>query len=387
MFNTIAIHAASSRAHRLRYLMAATNWLEISRDLTNFPNEHELTRVCGGISPEVVIIDMEVPETIDLAAVVREVLPSAAIVGYGPGAEAAMIATKVGFDITIPVDSSVDDLRYALQEALRKRQGGLEKSLLCFLPAKAGSGCSTIVLNTAAALARDQGKRVLVLDTDLRSGILSVMLAVKPKSSIQNLLAVVEGLDQRRFKDFVVSSQGVDYLVSNRILDIPPPEWMDYFHLLSITIKQYDVIMVDMPELINPATVELARRAREVYVVTTPEIPSLTLAKQRFEELGRLSIPKTRMGLLVNRLHRSDPSPDQIAEMAGHAVSKTFPNDYVGLRSAIIAGRPVTENSRLGTAYADFAAELIGKTVVHDTSLAGKLKSLWGIRETTSISN
>ncbi len=385
MFNTVAIHAGSSRAHRLRYLMAATSWLELSRDLNNYPSEHELKRVCGGLSPEVVIIDLEAPESVELAAIVRAELPSAAIVGYGPSREAEVMATKVGFDATVPAEASVDDLRFALQESLRKRQGGVEKSLFCFLPSKAGSGCSTIVLNTAAALVRDQGKRVLVLDTDLRSGIMAVMLAVKPKVSIQTLLASVQEMDHRRFSEFVVTSQGVDYLVSSRALDIPPPEWMDYFHLLSITLRQYDAILVDMPELINPATVELVRRAAEVFVVSTPEIPSMTLASQRFEELERLNVPKTRIGLLVNRLHRSDASSDQIAEMAGHPVTKTFPNDYVGLRSAILAGRPITERSRLGVAYSEFAAELCGKTVLHDTSLTGRLKSLWGIRETSSV--
>jgi pilus assembly protein CpaE len=386
MFNTIVIHAASSRAHRLRYLLAATNWLEICRDLDNFPNEHELKRVCGGLTPEVVVIDMEDPETIELAAIVREVIPAAAIIGYGPSREASAMATKIGFDATLPMETSVDDMRSVIQEALRKRQGGVENSLFCFLPAKAGSGASTIVLNTAAALARDQRKKVLVLDTDLRSGILAEMLAVKPKASIQNLLASIQELDQRRFREFVVSSQGVDYLVSSRTLDIPPPEWMDYFHLLSMTLRQYDAILVDLPELINPATVELVRRAREVFVVVTPEIPSMALANKRFEELGRLSIPKTRMGLLVNRWQRSDPSVDQISEMAGHSVTRTFPNDYSGLRSAILAGRPITDQSKLGVAYSEFAAELFGKTIVHDKSLTGKLKSLWGIRETTSVS-
>jgi len=385
MFSTIVIHAASTRAHRLRYLIAATNCLEIARDLDNFPSEHELKRVCGGIGPEVVVIDLESSESLTLAAMVREVIPSAAIIGYGPTVEGAIVAPKVGFDNTVPFEATIDDLRFAIQESLRKRQGGVEKSLFCFIPAKAGSGCSTIVLNTAAAMARDEGKRVLVLDTDLRSGILAVMLAVEPKVSIQNLLASIQQLDHRRFRDFVITAQGVDYLVSSRSLDVPPPEWVDYFHLLSIALRQYDAILVDMPELINPATVELVRRAADTYVVSTPEIPSMKLANQRFSELERLGIPKTRMGLLVNRWHRSDASTAQIAEMVKHPVTRVFPNDYAGVRSAILAGRPISERSNLGIAYSEFAGELFGKTTVHDNSITGKLKSLWGIRESRSV--
>lgn len=386
MFSTIVLHSGSTRTHRLRYLIAGTELLQIIRDYDNCMSDHELKRIVQSLEPEVVVIDLESSESLVYAAMVREVSPKSAVIGFGPTLEASLVATKLDFDATVREAATAEEMRTAIQDSLRTRQGGVEKSLFCFLPAKAGSGCSTIVLNTAAAMAKDQGKRVLVMDTDLRSGILGLMLGLEPATSIQNLLSAVQRLDKSRFQEFVTGSQGVDFLVSSRQLNSSPPEWTDYFHLLAMARTLYDAILVDMPELINPATVELVRRAGSVFLVTTPEIPSLKLTQDRLSELEQLNIPRSRMQLLVNRWHKSDPSTERIAAMVKHPVTRVFPNDYLGVRSAILSGKPVSELSKLGNAYTEFAGELFGKITVHDHSLTGKLKSFWGIRETVTAS-
>jgi len=264
---------------------------------------------------------------------------------------------------------------------LRKRQGGQEKGLFCFLPAKAGSGASTIVMNTAAALAREQGKRVLVVDADLRSGVQAVLLGTEPTRSIQSLLAGVEQMDRRRLDELVYQAEGVDYLLSSRSPDAEPPEWSHYFHLLSLIRGRYDAVLVDLPELVNPATYELVRRAERVYVVTTAEVPSLSLARNRCEELARLKLPREVSGVLVNRWQREDPSVEQIAGMVGEQVTRIFPNDYPAVRAAVLEGRPVAARTRLGAAYAEFAGELFGVEATPEKGLTGKLKSMWGLRE------
>lgn len=382
MFSAIVIHSGSNRSHILRYLVATADCLEVARDFDHTPTEHELRRIIGTMDPEVAIIDLFHSDSVLAAQHIREISPTMAIIGFGASLNAAISASSSSlFDALLPQDAPVEDFRAAIHAALRKLRGGIESNLYCFLPAKAGGGCSTIVMNTASALAREQGKRVLVLDADLRSGIQAILLGTEPLCSLQTLLAKINHLDRRRFPEMVYSVGGVDYLLSSRSLDSQPPDWADYFHLLATVRGMYDAILVDLPELVNPATFELVRRAQTVYVTCTPEIPSLTLAKHRILELTRIKIPRTRIGLLANRWHRSDLSPAEISSLVGHDVSKIFPNDYNGVRSAILSGKAVSSRSRLGTAYAEFAAELFDKHLPPAHSLTGKLKSLWGIRE------
>ena len=385
MFSTMVLHSGSDRAHRLRYLVAAADCLDVVRDLDGSPGDRELQRLVGNLAPEVIIVDITNLDALPFASLIREVAPATAIIGYGAQLEAALTAPRLGFDSALGEDASEVDLRNAIYDAMRKHQGGIDTGLFCFLPSKAGTGCSTIVMNTAVALARDEGKRVLVVDADLRSGIQSVLIGVEPNRSLQSLLAGINQFDKKRLPDCVNSFLGVDFLLSTPSLDAGPPEWADYFHLLSMARSTYDAVLVDLPELVNPATVELVRRARQIYVVTTPEVPSMTLAKHRCQELTRLSLPKTRIGLLVNRWHRTDPDTELIGRLIDHPVSRIFPNDYPGVRNAIVNKRPVSPRSNLGLAFTEFAGELFGKFTLHDNSFTGKLKSLWGgIRETVN---
>ena len=382
MFSAILLHSGSERAHLLRYLVATADCIEVARDYDNLTTDHELKRVVGVVDPEVVLVDLCAIEALGAAAAIRDVAPTTVIIGFGPSVETALMASRVVFDVVLAADCTPEDMRTTIQDCLRKNKGGLEKTLYCFLPSKAGSGSSTIAMNTAAALARDEGKRVLVLDADLRSGVMGIMLGTEPKHSLQSVLGAISHLDKRRLPEFVYSSQGVDYLLSSRSLDAAPPDWRDYFHLIAMVRSSYDVILVDLPELVNPATIEFVSRAKRVFVVCTPEVPSMTLAKHRCTELARLQIPKTRTGVLVNRWSKLDPSPNEINGLVEHEITKVFPNDYPAVRSAILAGRPVDPRSRLGMTYTEFAGELFGKMTVNGTGLTGKLKSLWGIRET-----
>lgn len=381
MFSTVLIHAESNRSHLLRYLVTACEAIEVIRDIQHIPHEHELRRLIGAIAPEIVIVDLTNPEALEYARAVHEVAPKTAVIGFGPTLQNALLAEKVGFDALLDAGDGPEALLAAIQATLRNRFNGIEKFLYCFVPAKAGSGCSTVVMNTAAAFIRQGARRVLVMDADLRSGILAIMLGTQTTRGIQSVLSNISTIDRHRLPDFIHQTEGVDYLFSSRSLDSAPPDWSDYFHLLGVARSVYDAILVDLPELINPATYELVRRAARTFIVTTPEIPAMTLARHRFDELNRLKLEQQQLGLLVNRWHRNDPSPEEIGRLVQHDVNHVFPNDYYTVREAILAGTHVRENSRLGSSFSDFAGELLGKPVVKASSIAGKLKSFWGAKE------
>jgi pilus assembly protein CpaE len=379
MFSAIVIHSGSNRSPVLRYLVAASNCLEVVRDIDHLPKEDELAHIIRTFDPEVAVVDLFCADTLAVVTKLRELVPNLAILGFGASLDAALLSPQTGLDILLSEHISAEVLRSAIHDALRKQRGGIEKTLFCFVPAKAGSGSSTIVLNTAAAMAREHGKRILVVDADLRSGVLALLLGTKPIRSIQSLLANIKNVDQLRFPEMVYSVGGVDYLFSSRSIDSTPPEWGDYFHLLSTVRGMYDAILVDLPELVNSATFEFVRRSQSIYVICTPEPPALTLAKQRCDELIRFNIPPNRIGLLVNRWHRSDLSSQEISHLVGQKVIGFFPNDYPSVRSSIMSSRPVSPRSRLGGAYAKFAGLLFGETHNTDATLTEKLKFFWSI--------
>src|SRR5437667_350646 len=76
-----------------------------------------------------------------------------------------------------------------------KLRNGIQENLVTFLPAKAGSGCTTVALNTAGRLAGDLGHKVLLIECDLNSGVLSMILDVKAPRSLLDALENSSHLD------------------------------------------------------------------------------------------------------------------------------------------------------------------------------------------------
>ena len=381
MFNTVVIHAGPERAALLRAMVASTGQLQILREFTAAPSQYEISRMLNSMAPDVVLIDFGLgQQTLQCAAKIAEYAPQTAVVGFGATADLAMLAKQVGFHALVAANGGTEDLQFAIHEAMHCRDGGLEPTLYSFLPSKAGSGASTVVVNTATALAKYYGKRVLVIDADLRSGILAIMLNVEPVGSVQRVLQESDQLDQFHWVQSVLPVHGVDYLLSSRSLDSAPPEWLHYYQLLNFARKHYDTVLVDLPELVNPATVEIVRRSAMVFPVCTTEIPSLRLTQHRCNELTRWGVPEERIGILLNRWHRSDPAPAELARIIQKPVLKSFPNDYPAVRAAVAAGSSVPFDSKLGNAFIEFAARLIHEPAVnHQPSLTGRVLGMLGL--------
>jgi pilus assembly protein CpaE len=381
MFNTVVVHSSPDKAAVLRAMVAATGQMQILRDFTSVPSPYEMIRVLNAMAPDVVLIDFGMgQEAIQMAAGIAERSPKTAVIGIGATADLAMMATRVGFHALVPANGGIEDLQYAIHEALHCRDGGVETALFSFLPSKAGSGASTVVLNTATALAESYGKRVLVIDADLRSGILAIMLDVEPSGSLQTVLSDTSQLGQLLWFQCVVPVRGVDYLLSSRSLDTALPEWPQYYQLLNFARQHYDAILVDLPELVNAASVEIVRRSAMVFPVCTPEIPAMRLTQHRCTELRRWDVPEERIGILLNRWHKSDPAPAQITQMLGRPVLKAFPNDYPSVRAAVAAGGSVPLDSKLGNAYVEFAGRLISEPAgKRHSGLAGRLRGMFGL--------
>jgi pilus assembly protein CpaE len=242
-------------------------------------------------------------------------------------------------------------------------------NLLAFLPAKAGSGCTTVALNTAGCLTEALGQKVLIIEGDLHSGILSILLNAKAQRSLLDALQNSSGLDYSLWASCVTQRHGIDLLMSDR--SRPFPSWGDYHHLLDYARSRYDTIVVDLPEVSNEATEEVLRRAKFVFLVCTPELPSLKLAQRRCAELEKKGVSRGRLGIIVNRWHATDLGEEEIERTLKHGVAAIFPNDYPSVQEATRRSRLVDRGTALGKSFLSLAKILAG---VHDPDSPPKSK-------------
>src|SRR5260221_10424233 len=84
--------------------------------------------------------------------------------------------------------------------------------LIAFSSSKPGSGASTIATQTAFALQRLTGRRILLADCDLTGGTIGFYLKLSHTYSVLDALQHVEHLDPGLWNSLAVNHGGVDIL-------------------------------------------------------------------------------------------------------------------------------------------------------------------------------
>jgi Flp pilus assembly CpaE family ATPase len=361
----------------LKTVSVETERVVLLRELDGYPQSIQLLRLLSTIDADVWIIDcLDAERSLDCATHVRLYYPNAAILGIDAHQDQTAGLLELGVHLIPGFPPQPDQHANALDAALRQAKGGSLDNLFAFLPAKAGSGSSTVALNTAAVLVSLK-KKVALIEADLRSGVLSLMLNLTPHYGIQQVLEGISDLDNLRWEGWVTRARGIDLLPSNRASRDRLPSWNDYFSLLNFVCPRYDAVLVDLPELVNPATLEVVRRAALVFGVCTPELLSLRLAQERCRDMEAWGLKPERVRLLLNRMQDSELSVKDVEKHVGQRVSHAFPNDYRAVRAAVLKGEPVDPATKLGQSYVAFASQMVGLSAPAAPSwLGGRLRGL-----------
>jgi Flp pilus assembly CpaE family ATPase len=140
----------------------------------------------------------------------------------------------------------------------------------------------------------------------------------------------------------------MDLLLADPSRPVPQSSWGDYFQLLKFAEKHYDSIVVDLPEIINDATAEVALAAGKVFVVCTPEILSLKLASLRCQQIQAYGVPREKVHVIVTRWQRDGISAKVVEESLGRPVYATLSNDYNEAQAAILESRLASPASAFG---------------------------------------
>jgi Flp pilus assembly CpaE family ATPase len=140
----------------------------------------------------------------------------------------------------------------------------------------------------------------------------------------------------------------------------------------SFVEKQYDFILVDPPEVVNPATAELLRAARLLFIVCEPEL-SLKLVRLRRTGLESCGVPAEKICVLGNRWESHRLKREDIARAAGAPMFAALPNDYEQVKNAALESRLVSRDSPFGCACTDLARRL---AAMPETSQAGSVAGL-----------
>ena len=342
----------------------------IVRRVEAYLNAVELGRFLRAAAPELVFLSIETRKAaFETAKQIEELSPGTQIIAINRTCDPPTLLETMQAGIREFLSPPFEPA--PLTEAL-KRIGDLilqnppaietTDSVFAFIPAKAGSGSTTIAVNTSLALSKITEKGVLLADLDLNCGLVGFMLLMtnSPRSIVDAAENALE-LDENLWAKIVSSKDNLDVLPAGSMKPGFRIEAAQIRHILNYARRHYSAICVDLSGMMERYAVEILHEAKRVYLVTTPELPALHLAREKLSFLRSQDLAD-RVSILLNRSQKKGQiSLEEMEKLFGMPVFMTFPNDYTGVHHALTAGKQVEGSSPLGGCFRDLAETMAGK--------------------------
>jgi pilus assembly protein CpaE len=341
----------------------------VVRRLDAYPNAVETTRLLRAAAPEVVFLSIETrQQALECAKNIEETAPSTQVVAINRTCDPPILleTMRAGIREFLSPPFEQQPLIEALdriEDLVRQNPPMYEStdSVFAFLPAKAGSGATTIAVNTSLALSRMPDNHVLLADLDLNSGLVGFMLLLNQTPySIVDAAENALDMDENLWPKIVSSKGSVDVLPVGKLRPGFRIEGNQIRHILSYARRHYSAIFVDLSGMMERYSMEVLHEAKTVYLVATSELPSLHLCREKLAFLRSQDLD-TRVKILLNRSQkRGQISLSEMEKLFGMPVHMTFPNDYAGVHAALTAGKHVDPGSPLGTKFRELAESMAG---------------------------
>jgi pilus assembly protein CpaE len=275
-----------------------------------------------------------------------------------------------------------ENLVFAIRKAShsgRRAQGtpGRRGRLVTVFSPKGGTGKTVIATNLAAAVAKHEAKKALLLDLDLQFGDAAIMLGIEPEKTIYDLVVAPGELDTEKLAGYVTRhASGLDILPAPlRPEDAELVTEAKLSQLLEVARQSYDIIVVDTSPFFHGPMLATLDRTDELMLICSLDVPTLKNVRLALQTLELLSFPSERIRLVLNRANsKVGMKPGEVEGALEFKVRFEIPSDRA-VPIAVNRGNPAV----LANAKADFsrAAREMARGVVPAEAEAGKAGRRW----------
>jgi len=351
--------------------LAASRGLHVLAELKSYPTPQTLDVRIRQLRPDTVLMDVssDPDRASELIQFVASFRPPVYVVALDAQNDSQAILRSVRAGATeflyapFPVEAQREALERIRKLLQAEQRGEPERGkLLVFSSAKPGSGASTLASQTAFALERLTGQRVLLADLDLWGGTQGFFLNLRPRGSVLDALREADRLDEAQWTRLVTSKDGVDVLPAPEMPAGRSIEAARLHDLLEFALAGYDWVVADAPGIFERTSLLALSDSDVAYLVTTTELPSLHLTRKAATFLLQLGFGSERFRVLVNRVGKKDGiGTEDMAKIFNSPVHAAFPNDYSSVHQALAEGRAVAPPSALARSVEEFAAGITGR--------------------------
>ncbi len=367
MLRGIIICSDVDLTERFQQLIAEVGLVHVTRALDHHPNSFELLRFLRAHAPDVVFLGVEsIPKMLAIVQEIEKQTPGVQIVALGRQCDSHVLLDLMRAGIREFVSLPFD--RQTTQEVLMRLSDAVEAkppqiattdNVFAFLPSKAGAGTSTIALNAAVAVSRIPKTHVLLSDFDLNSGMIRFMLKLENPYGVVDAAEHALNMDESLWPPLITSIDNMDVLHAGRLNPEFRIEPAQIRHMMDFMRRNYQAWCFDLSGNLEKYSLEIMHEAKKIFLVCTPEIPSLHLAREKYLYLKHLDL-HDRVCVLLNRCQKRPMiTPAQIEDLLGVPVQMTFPNDYQGVHRSLTFGRWVEPDTDLGKQFTLLAQAMV----------------------------
>ena len=217
---------------------------------------------------------------------------------------------------------------------------------------KGGCGCSLIATN----LAMLQPTPTVLVDLNLQSGDLELLLGLRPKFSLADVVENRERLDDSLLASYLTQhSKNVSLLAApikaESAEDIEPRH---IYEIMESLRHRFDSVIIDTPHSFDAVTISALDHADQILVVLTLEIHAIRSTRRALEIFDRLGYPRKKIRLVVNRWSKNiDLDQKQVEDFLGERVVGFIQSDYRAAVNSINLGQPLVDSAPTSKVSAD----------------------------------
>ncbi|WP_321473532.1 cellulose synthase operon protein YhjQ/BcsQ [uncultured Paludibaculum sp.] len=367
LLRVVLISPHAGLASELRARLSEEGGFEVVSALGSFPGTERLNLILSHFQPDCIYVQCDDPQsTVDLLCQLQDLDYPGPVVACALNHQPEPVIDLLRSGAFDYLHAPFKDFSFH-EVALRIRIRRTGKSysvpdrrarVLGFTSSKPGSGATTLAMQTAFALRRMSGGRVLSIDLNVLSGTSSGWTEgmIRPFDVRDAAEALPDGTGC--FSE-VMQFSGISLLPAPAVpeADGIPEDRMRA--LVEAARERYDWVVLDLPCAAASETLAVANLLDDVVVVTTPELASLNTLRRTNLLLNEAGVQQSAIHFVLNRTSGSDSlSVESIEQALNVRVAHTLPNDYFSLEAAGQLG--LTGESPLALAVRRMASSLLG---------------------------
>jgi pilus assembly protein CpaE len=266
----------------------------------------------------------------------------------------------------VSAEALVDALRRAQEVQAPLAEPAPGAKVIAFVGARGGVGTTSLAVSTAWCMAREHGKRTVLLDLDLQFGAAALSLDLEPERGLREILANPERIDGLLLSSAMThAGEGLRLLGAEEPLEedveIAPAGLKT---LIAAMDDAADAVVVDLPRRIDGAGREVLASAETVVVVTDLTLPGMRDAQRltRFlkalRSKGAVLVVANRVGGAAGELPQAE-----FVKGLGAPLAVSAPADDKAAEAAAEQAKPLLEvagKSPFAAELRKLAARLVG---------------------------